>query len=661
MSIHSVTKVVVLGLVLLSTACDQQEVDPLPLTEDQNEFGQSPATQWTKQANGRVEAQLPLDSQLDFEAAKRGFIAKLETDEAFSVWDEPSMAFLEGEAPASVNPSLWRQSVLNNISGLFQVTDRIYQVRGYDLANMSIIEGDTGRIIVDPLTTVETAVRAMELVEKELGPRPLAAIIVTHSHVDHFGGVRALASQEDIATGKVRVIAPLGFFEESVSENVLAGTVMGRRADYMYGRQLPRNARGHLGSGLGVGVPQGGTYSLPQPNELVDRTGQTKTIDGVEFEFQYAPESEAPAELTFFLPQFRAICGAEIVSRTMHNLYTLRGAKVRDALKWTGYIDEIVQNWSHQADIVFNSHHWPVWGKEEVVDYLKKQRDTYKFIHDQTLRLASKGMTPKEISEAIELPASLAQSFANRGYYGTTKHNAKAVYQHYFGWYDGNPANLDPLPPEQAGERYVAAMGGPQAVIDQASGAFDQGEYRWAATLLSHLVFSDPEHQEGRALLARTFEQLGYQAESGPWRDVYLSGALELRSGVKASPPVRSAEILIALPLNLFFDALAANFKAEEAEGKDLRLNFVFSDEQASYLVEVENAVLHHRETEPDPSADATITLTRAFWLRLLGGGAGVSDLLTSDEISVEGSRLKLLSFLSLLDQPDEQFAIVTP
>lgn len=661
MNIRIDLRVVALSIATLVAACDQQVSEPLPIGEDQNELGQAPASRWTRQKNADVAAQLALDSALDFEAANRGFLAKLKSDESFSIWDEPSMAFLEGEAPATVNPSLWRQSVLNNIKGLFQVTDRIYQVRGYDLANMSIIEGDHGRIIVDPLTTVETALWAMQLVEAELGPRPLSAIIVTHSHVDHFGGVRALASQEDIATGRVRVIAPAGFFEEAISENVLAGTVMGRRADYMYGRALPRNTRGHVGSGLGVGVPKGGTYSMPQPNELIDRTGQKLEIDGVEFEFQYAPEAEAPAELTFFLPQFGAICGAELVSRTMHNLYTLRGAKVRDALKWAGYIDEMVQDWSHRANLVFNSHHWPVWGNAEVVDYLKKQRDTYKFIHDQTLRLASKGMTPKEISESIQLPMSLAQTFANRDYYGTTKHNAKAVYQHYFGWFDGNPANLDPLPPEEAGARYVAAMGGAQAVVDLATGAIEQGEYRWAATLLSHLVFSNPDHEQGRVLLARSFEQLGYQAESGPWRDVYLSGALELRFGIKASPPVRSAEILNALPLPLFFDALAASFKAEEAEGKTLRLSFVFADEETSILVEVENSVLHHRVADPDPSADAIVTLTRAFWLQLLSGSVGATDLMTSDEISVEGSRLQFLSFLSMLEQPDQEFAIVTP
>lgn len=654
-------RLITLGFCVLFAACGQQSPEPLPVEVDQNAFGQSPASQWTQAKNREVGSYLDLGNVLDFEDANRGFVAKVKREEAFTVWDEPSMAFLEGEAPPTVNPSLWRQSVLNNIAGLFKVTDRIYQVRGYDLANMSVIEGDRGWILVDPLTTVETAARAFQLVEDQLGSKPITAIIITHSHIDHFGGVRALASQEQIASGEIRVIAPAGFFEEAISENVLAGTVMGRRADFMYGRALPRNDRGHVGSGLGLGVPKGGTYSMPMPNEIVDHTGQRLTIDGVEFEFQYAPESEAPAELTFYLPQFQAICGAEIISRTMHNLYTLRGAKVRDALKWSGYIDEMVQNWAQQAKVVFNSHHWPVWGQEKVLDYLKKQRDTYKFIHDQTLRLASKGMTPREISESIELPETLAQSFANRDYYGTTKHNAKAVYQHYFGWFDGNPANLDPLPPEQAGARYVAAMGGPEAVVKLATDAFGRGEYRWAATLLSHLIFSNPDHQAGRALLARSYEQLGYQAESGPWRDVYLTGALELRSGIQASAPVRSAEILNALPLDLFFAALAASFKAEDAAGENIRLNFVFTDEQASYLVEVENAVLHHRKHEPDPSADATITLTRAFWLQLLGGGAGVSDLLTSDEISIDGSKLQFLSFLSMLDQPDQQFAIVTP
>jgi len=398
------------------------------------------------------------------------------------------------------------------------------------------------------------------------------------------------------------------------------------------------------------------------PTDIVDHTGQEMEIDGVKLVFQYVPHSEAPTELTFYLPQLRAFCGAEIVSQNMHNLYTLRGAKVRDALLWSSYIDQSIDLFGGKAEVVFNSHHWPVFGADKVVDYLKKQRDVYAYIHDQTLRLASQGMTPNEIAEAMVLPASLRHSFPERGYYGTTKHNAKAVYQYYFGWFDGDPAHLDPLPPEEAGKRYVEAMGGADAVLTKAQAAYDKGDYRWAATLLDHLVFAAPGNDKAKALLARTYDQLGYRAEAGPWRDVYLTGAQELRHGVPHRDLLAAAgDIMKNIPLDMFFSAMATRLDGPRADGKQMTFNFVFKDVGKTIVARLENAVLHHKEEAADPHADATVTLTRDFWLKLVTRQASLKDLVFSDDISVDGSRLKLISFFRLLDDPDGNFAIVTP
>jgi len=642
-------------------ASGKNRFDPEPDAD-----GHIQPTEITAGLNSAVSTELPLDDMTEFEDARRGFIA---TDEPLLtktaagqvVWDRPSYDFVTGHAPPSVNPSLWRQAKLNNLNGLFKVTEGVYQVRGFDLANMSIIEGQSGRILIDPLTTTETAGSALALVNRELGRRPIVAVIFTHSHIDHFGGVKGVISPEDVRSGKVRLLAPKGFMEEAISENVLAGIVMGRRARYMYGSDLARSVRGHVDTGLGK-APALGDISILDPTETVNFTGQKTEIDGVEFQFQYVPHSEAPAELTFFLPQFQAFCGAEIVSQNMHNLYTLRGAKVRDALLWSRYIDEAIDLFGGKADVVFNCHHWPVWGTARVIDYLRKQRDTYRYLHDQTLRMASSGMTPGEIAEAMVLPESLRRSFPNRGYYGTAKHNARAVYEFYFGWFNGNPANLDPLPPEEEGKRYVEAMGGADAVLGRAQASYDEGNYRWAATLLNHVVFADPSNENAKRLLACTYDQLGYQAESGPWRDTYLTGAQELRRGVRKTDTLASAEdILHNIPLDQFFTAMATRLNGAKADGKELTLNFVFKDSDTTIVVRLENSVLHHKQTAAHPDADATVTLTRSLWIKLVTKQISMKNLVFSDELHIQGSRLKLLSFFSLLDDPAGDFAIVTP
>jgi alkyl sulfatase BDS1-like metallo-beta-lactamase superfamily hydrolase len=576
-------------------------------------------------------------------------------------WSQQLFAFVGGEAPASVNPSLWRQAKLNGIHGLFQVVDGVYQVRGYDVSNVSWIRGKTGWIVVDPLTSAESAAQAAALFRAHMGDDPVVAVIFTHSHVDHFGGVRAVLPNGS-AEG-VRIVAPRRFVEEVTSENVLAGTAMGRRALYQFGTNLPVGPRGYVDSGLGK-QPLAGTTTFALPTDEVDRTPQEMEIDGVSFVFQYTPESEAPAELAFYLPAQKAYCGAEIVSKTLHNLYTLRGAKVRDALLWSGYVDDAIQRFP-ELEVVFTSHHWPSFGRERALAFLAGQRDTYRYIHDQTLRLANQGATPREIAEQLQLPPQLARRFANRGYYGTVRHNAKAVYQFYFGWYDANPANLDPLPPAELGRKYVEAIGGAEALKEEARAALAAGEERWAASLLVHLVFASPDDGEARELLARAYDQLGYRAESGVWRSAYLTGAHELRHGAPDSGGLATrfaGDILARIPLDQFFAAMATRLDGPAAAEQDpLTLNFVFTDVGETHVLNLENAVLHHWKRDADPAAAATVRLTRALFLKLATGQAGLRDFVFSDELDVDGSRTALLAFFRLLDPIDPSFAIVTP
>ena len=626
--------------------------------------GASAPTAVTTDANARVADELPLADQQDFEDAQRGLIAsepdlKIEGPGG-TLWDMPSYDFIQGDAPASVNPSLWRHARLNNFHGLFKVTDGIYQLRGYDVSNMSLIEGQTGWIVVDPLTARETAERALTFARRHLGDKPIVAVIFSHSHADHFGGVLGILTAEADRQQPVRIVAPAGFMDEATSENILAGPTMVRRSEYMYGKHLPRSVRGHIDTGVGKTVAYGNLGVL-EPTDLIERTGQELTIDGVRIVFQNVPFSEAPAEMNLYLPAQKAFLGAEIVTQTMHNLYTLRGAKVRDGLKWAGYIDEALRIFP-DAEIYFGSHNWPVWSRERVRDYLEKQRDTYKFIHDQTLRHALKGETPNEIANTLRLPESLQKNFATRGYYGTVSHNAKAVYQFYFGWYDANPANLNPLPPVDAGKKYVEFMGGADEVLKKAQASFEAGDYRWTAQVLNHLVFAIPDHAKAKALLARTYDQLGYQSESAPWRDVYLTGAYELRHGApeKGIDLATSLDMLRHAPVPRFLDAMAARLKADDAEGKELTVNLVFTDLKESYVLNVKNAVLHHRAGH-DPKANATLNLTHELYLKMLTGSAGLKDTLMSEDLNVTGSRLDLVRFFALFEKPDGTFNIVTP
>lgn len=527
---------------------------------------------------------------------------------------------------------------------------------------MSIIETDSGYVVIDPMISAEPARAGMDLVYQHVGRKPVVAVIYTHSHVDHWGGVKGVIDEADVKAGKIKVIAPENFVEYAISENVIAGNVMSRRASYMYGNLLPKDTKGQVGAGLGQ-TTSVGSNSLIIPTDSITHTGQTMTIDGLDIEFQLTPDTEAPAEMNFLFPRYRALCMAENCSHTMHNLYTLRGAQVRDAKAWAYYIDEAIDYFSGRYDVVFASHHWPTWGADESTAYLKLQRDMYKYLHDETLRLANQGYTLLEIPEIIHLPAEIYRAWHNRGYYGSINHNVKAIYQRYLGFFDGNPATLHPLPPEAAGRKYVEFMGGADALLANARRAFDQGEYRWVAQVVNHLVFADPDNEAARDLQADALEQLGYQAESGPWRNFYLSAAKELRDGVIdiATPKSTNPDIVRATPLDMFFDLLAVRLIGEKAEDTVITLNAHFTDIDEQYVLRIEHGVLNYAKGRQADDADATLTTTRVVLDAVVLGEATMADKLATGQARIDGDPAKLVEFLSMLDTFEFWFNIVTP
>ncbi|QNG18571.1 MBL fold metallo-hydrolase [Rhodococcus triatomae] len=608
---------------------------------------------------------LPFSDTADFDDATRGLVARrqpnaVKAEDGTVVWDNDTYSFLQGDAPDTVNPSLWRQSKLCAIEGLFEVVPGIYQVRGMDLSNTSFIEGDDGVVVIDTLLTEETGRAALELYREHRGDRPVKAIIYTHSHADHFGGVRGFVSEEEVNAGNVKIFAPEGFMEHAISENVYAGTAMNRRAGYMFGAALARGPEGQVGAGLGQTLSTG-TVTLLPPTDIITTTGHEEVVDGVRLVFQMAPDTEAPSEMLIYLPDFKSLCAAEDATHTLHNLLTLRGAVVRDPHGWAKYLTETIDLFGAEVESVFASHHWPVWDNERVVDFLTKQRDLYAYVHDQTLRMLNKGLTGPEIAEAIELPPALENAWSTHGYYGSVNHDVKAIYQRYIGWFDGNPASLWEHTPVEQSKRYVEFMGGADAVVSKAREYFDAGDYRWVAQVVNHVVFAQPDHADAKALLADTYEQLGYGAENGTWRDFYLSGATELREGNFGTPTETNAPDIIAqLSPSMLFDAIAIQINGPKAWDEKLSIDVVLTDLDERYRLQLANGALTYSTYPKRDDADVTLTTTRTA-LPALAGGALTADGLAQAGIEVSGDASVLSRLGALLDPGDKEFAIVTP
>lgn len=611
---------------------------------------------------------LPFADTADFADAARGFLgtiedAKVTTAQGRTVWSLAPYSFLDAEdAPPTVNPSLWRQAKLNMHHGLFEVVPGVYQVRGLDIANMTLIEGETGVIVVDTLTSIEGARAALELYYQHRGVRPVTAVMFTHTHTDHWGGARGVVDEDAVASGRVPLIAPNLFIEHAVSENIIAGPAMLRRAQYQFGPLLAKGAKGHVDCGLGKSMAAG-SVALLRPTDLIMATGDTRTIDGLVFEFQMAPNSEAPAEMHFYVPRYRLLNLAENCTHNFHNLLPFRGADVRDALAWSKYLGEALQLWGGKAEATCGQHHWPVWGAGRVDTVIREQRDLYKFAHDQTVRLMNHGLTASEIAETIALPKSLEGAWHARGYYGHIRHNVKAIYQKYLGWYDANPANLDPLPPVEAGRKYVEYMGGAASLLARAREDFARGEFRFVAQAVSHLVFAEPDNAAARALLADTLEQLGYAAESATWRNAYLFGAQELRHGMPDVParPGMPRETLAALRTEQLWDVLGVRLNGPKAEGKHIVLNWTFTDTGERFVLTLQNCALTYAVGVQASTADAGFTLARSTLDDIIAKAVTFPDAVAAGKISFAGNPMRLAELMSLMDEFPRMFEIVAP
>ena len=610
------------------------------------------ATPITRAANAPVD--LPFDPA-DFERASRGLVAQhptgvIETSLG-AVYDVNRYAFVEQGSPKpdTVHPSLWRQAQLNGIHGLFEVAPGIWQARGYDISNVTFIAGDTGWIVIDPLTVEPCARACLDLANAHLGERPVVAVIYTHSHTDHFGGVLGVTTRADVDAGRCRIIAPEHFLRETVGENVIAGYAMVRRAAYQFGPLLPAGPRAHVDCGLGKAIPFW-PAALIAPTEEITATGTELVVDGVRIWFQLTPETEAPAEMNFFFPDNGWLCTAENCTHNMHNLVPIRGALVRDALKWSKYIGELIELVGPRVELMFASHHWPRWGNDDVVAYLRLQRDLYRWIHDQTMRFANHGYNAVEIAELLSLPPEFAEHAHTTGYYGHLAHNVKAVYQRYLSWYDGNPANLWRLPPVEVGRRYVDLAGGPEQLLTKARAAFDAGDYRWVAELVNHLVFADPSNTDARELQADTLEQLGYQSESATFRNAYLMGAMELRQGSGARGPARLQGYLGAMTVEMLFDSLAVRLRAEDVGGLTATVNWTFTDVDERWVLGLDHRALHATAGRHDDGADVTVTTTRSALVGLVVGDADLAALVADGALEVSGDASALGRIFDHLD-----------
>ncbi len=644
----------------------------------QTNINPKPPTPQTIKMNREVLTQLPFSDTTSFTNAERGFIATtpnlvITKPDNSPVWNMAQYNFINSPtAPLTVNPSLWRQERLNNKYGLYKVVDSIYQVRGYDMSNMTIIEGKTGIILVDPLVSAETAKAALDLYYANRPKTPVKAIINTHSHVDHYGGIFGVTTPEDVNSGKVLIYVPQDFLEEAVSENVYAGNAMSRRAQYMYGIFLDKSSKGQVGVGLGKGSSTGNVGILNALNDstIIKNTGEKHIIDGLEFIFQMAPHTEAPAEMLFYIPKYKALCSAEDATQVLHNLYTLRGAQVRSSQSWWQAINETLNLFGSDLTVVFASHHWPTWGNSEVNTFLKSQRDLYKYLHDQVLNLANKGYTMIEIGEKMKLPQSLDQQWYNRGYYGSVNHDSKAVYQYYLGFYSGNPADLYQLIPRDAAIKNVEYMGGPKAIIARAKKDFEKGNYRWVAQVMNQVVYADSSNATARNLEADALEQLGYQTENATWRNNFLMGAYELRNGVRkgAKSSTVSPATIAGMTVDMLFDLMGIQLNATKANAKNYTFNYIVNDGNPStpdnYILYLTNSVLIYEDSKQAPSPDATITMDRAIWNDILVGKTTFEAEIKNGKVTVSNGAIGKTKFLDMLSMQESfplMFNIVTP
>lgn len=638
------------------------------MTNTSDRFAPKNAHPATVAANRRNTEHLDFNNKEDFEAAQRGFIGSVPDgvipyNDQNQAWDMRLYDFLDNEsAPETVNPSLWRQAQLNTNHGLYQVSDRVYQIRGLDLANMTIIEGDTGLILYDVLTTAEVAAASLDLYFQHRPHKPVKTVIYSHSHLDHYGGVKGVINQEDVDSGTVNVIAPDGFMEAVGDEGILTSNAVGRRGQYQFGTFLKRGPQGQVDSGLGKVVAHG-SFGLIAPTQLIVEDTETHTIDGVEIVFQMAPDSEAPAEMHIYLPQFKVLNLAENAVHNLHNFIPLRGTVVRDPRLWASYVDKAIVLFGDACDVLIGQHHWPIWGREDIVAFLEDYRDLFKHIHDQTLRMLNKGMKPAEIAEVLRHPPGLAKQWGLREYYGTISHNSKAVYQRYMSWYDANPANLNPLPPVETAQQTLRYMGGAQTIISKATEDFEKGEFRWVAQIMSQVVYAEPQNMEARALAADALEQLGYQAESATWRNAYLYGAQELRTGVeKTGPrPRLGPDMMEAIGPGTLLDYLAIRLIPEKAGERELRILWHVTDENLMLLLTLKNQTLSYREVANAPSVAATAHLVKPDLANLVLGTVSVEDLLAKEAIKIDGDVNAITDLFAMLDEFEYMFDIVTP
>ncbi|MCP5426522.1 MAG: MBL fold metallo-hydrolase [Gammaproteobacteria bacterium] len=630
-----------------------------------------PATDATKAANAAVLKALPFNNKQAFEDSAKGFIAPLDNngvvknDQGGIVFDLSRYKFLEGDKPSpdTVNPSLWRQAqIMAHYTGLFEVTEGIYQVRGLDISNITFIEAPEGVIIMDPLASAESAKAALKLYREHRGNKPVVAVIHSHSHIDHYGGVMGVISHEDLKSGKVKVYAPEGYTEAALNESVIGGNRQTRLSGYQYGMLVADGPQGTMTSGLGLG-PSKGTVTFAVPTNIISKPFQKETIGGLDFEFMLAPDTEAPAEMFFYIPKYKALSTAEDAVHTQHNVYSLRGAKVRSAYNWAKYLREANDRWGNVAEVLYAPHHWPIWGKERISEHLTRQSAAYKYINDQSIRLANSGYDMVEAAEMLQLPEELQSEWGLRGYYGTTNHNVKAAIDKQFGWYNGNPATLHPLPRVDAAKKYVEYMGGADAIVKRAKTDYANGDYRWVMQVLMQVVYADPSNMEARNLMADASEQLGYQTEAGTWRGWYLSAAKDLREGVKPMQVVTfaSPDTVAAMPLELFFDYLSIRLDGPKAEGKTIKINLDLPDTKDKYLLVVQYGVLQYHKDQQAKDADASLTMDRSTLNEIIGGKLKVEQGVVDGKIKLDGKPEKFEEFVALLDTFDPWYQVVMP